>query len=227
MCTHCKHLLAPKDLVPVFSWLYLKGKCRYCLKPIQDNPLPELITPILFLVSYIYWPHSWDVYGVYLFVFWLIYIVGFVILSLYDLRWYLLPNKVIVVLSVLFATQLLGEVLFFDQTPGYLIRVMGGSLVGGGIFWLIFQVSKGKWIGGGDVKLGALLGAVLVGPVFAAMMIFFASVIGTLLSVPLLLNKKLKVNSKLPFGPLLMTATVIVYLFGPSLWSWYLSNLGV
>src|ERR1700712_4728549 len=55
MCVHCHHELAAKDLVPLFSWLWLRGKCRYCHKPIQDSPLIEAVLPVLFIVSYLAW----------------------------------------------------------------------------------------------------------------------------------------------------------------------------
>src|SRR5688572_14187716 len=55
-CLQCHHQLAPKDLIPVLSWLLLRGKCRYCHKPIPDSPLVELAVPALFVTSYFFWP---------------------------------------------------------------------------------------------------------------------------------------------------------------------------
>jgi leader peptidase (prepilin peptidase)/N-methyltransferase len=55
MCMHCKHTLSTIDLIPVFSWIYLRGKCRYCGYTIPDNPISELLTPTLFVISYLYW----------------------------------------------------------------------------------------------------------------------------------------------------------------------------
>src|SRR3712207_8803460 len=54
--THCGHALATKDLIPVFSYVWLRGKCRYCGVRIQDSPLAEVLTPLLFIVSYVFWP---------------------------------------------------------------------------------------------------------------------------------------------------------------------------
>src|SRR6266567_3673363 len=94
MCSKCHHPLAAKDLVPVASWLWLRGRCRYCNQKIEDPPIVELAVPVLFVVSYLAWPaglHSWSLV---LFCFWLIFIVGFVALALYDFRWYELPNVI-------------------------------------------------------------------------------------------------------------------------------------
>src|SRR4051812_9838145 len=56
MCTHCHHKLAWQDLVPLFSWLWLRGRCRYCHQKIDDNPLVEALLGLVFIISYIYWP---------------------------------------------------------------------------------------------------------------------------------------------------------------------------
>ena len=93
MCTHCHHELAPKDLVPLFSWVSLKGKCRYCDKAIGDNPLVEATLPLLFVASYIWWPV--DISGAQMVVFGLLLLVltGLLALLVYDLRWMLLPDR--------------------------------------------------------------------------------------------------------------------------------------
>ena len=102
MCPHCKHELAAKDLVPVLSWLYLRGKCRYCGKPIDDTPLVEAATAALFAISYLGWPGPLDTGLQWLiFAVWLIFVVMFVALAVYDLRWLLLPNRVVYPLILL------------------------------------------------------------------------------------------------------------------------------
>src|SRR5581483_10287027 len=94
-CTVCHHSLSTKDLVPVVSWLLLKGRCRYCHQPIKDSPLVELTVPLLFVLSYVWWPWTLHGEGLVRFIFWLVFILGYVILAVYDLRWKLLPNKVV------------------------------------------------------------------------------------------------------------------------------------
>ena len=94
-------------------------------------------------------------------------------------------------------------------------------MVGGGLFYVLFQVSKGKWIGGGDVKLGWVLGLFLATPGRSFLMIFLAATLGSLVSLPLLAGKRLHKNSVLPFGPFLIIAAIIVQLFGHSILHWY------
>lgn len=227
MCVHCKHTLEPRDLIPVLSWILLRGKCRYCHKPIPDTPVPELLTPALFIFSYVYWPMSFNTEGKVLFVFWLLYLVGFIALALYDLRWYILPNRIVFPLMYAAALQILIQLVFFDLGIKGLEMIILSIAVGGGLFYLLFQISSGKWIGGGDVKLGFLIGAVLASPVFSILYIFLAALIGTFVSLPLLATGTAKRSTHLPFGPFLLASTVIVYLFGTSLVGWYTAMLGI
>ena len=93
--------------------------------------------------------------------------------------------------------------------------------VASGIFWLIFMVSDGKWIGYGDVRLGIITGTVLATPVKSFLMIFTASILGLLFVLPALITGRQKLATKVPFGPFLITATFIVLLFGQQLIDWY------
>ena len=96
-CPHCCHVLAWHDLIPLFSWLSLRGRCRYCSQPISwQYPLTELAAVGIFTVSYAYWPGG--VYGVgdwVVLITWLITSVGLLALLVYDLKWMLLPNRIL------------------------------------------------------------------------------------------------------------------------------------
>lgn len=227
MCVLCRHPLATKDLIPVVSWLWLRGRCRYCRAPIADTPIPELLTPLLFVLSYIYWPYVWNHEGIFLFALWLVFLVGFVALTLYDLQWYLLPNKIIFPLIAIASLSVFVQITMFGGGVTVLLQSMWGLVFGGGIFWLIFQISDGAWIGGGDVKLGWLLGLILGGPAMSLLMIFVASLVGTVVSLPLLAAGRAKRTSHLPFGPFLLLAAVVVRLFGASAILWYKHKLGL
>lgn len=221
MCSHCHHPLAPKDLVPVLSWLYLRGKCRYCRVKIQDNPLVEVLLPVLFVISYLAWPLALHGVGLYQFYFWLVFLVGFMALAVYDLRWFLLPNRIIYPLIGLAMLEVLGTLVFFHGGWHTLAGAAWGVAFVSGIFYVIFQVSDGQWIGGGDVKLGIVLGLLVGGPLNGLVLIFIASMLGTLVALPLLLAGKASRTSKLPFGPYLLLATAVVTLYGTSLVDWY------
>lgn len=224
MCPHCHHVLGAMDLVPVFSWLILRGKCRYCHHRIEDSPLVELVTAILIIGSYIFWPMPFHGSGLFEFILWIIFLVGFVALAVYDLRWYLLPNKIVYSLLGLSVVQLLAVLIFFNGGLPLIWGALWGFLIGGGIFYVLFQVSKGAWIGGGDVKLGALLGIIVGGPLNGFLLLFIASLSGSVISLPLLASGKVKRTSIVPFGPFLLFAAIIVRLFGASLVTWLERN---
>jgi prepilin signal peptidase PulO-like enzyme (type II secretory pathway) len=225
MCVECKHTLGFWDLLPVISWVALKGKCRYCKKPISwQYPAVELATAGLFVTSYIFWPNALAGLEYIVFGLWLAIIVGFMALIVYDIRWMLLPNRVVFPLYFVGLTLVLVR---FIQTPEPLtiLNTLTAVLVGGGLFYALFQFSKGRWIGGGDVKLGFLLGALVGRPDHAFLMLFIASVLGCLYILPGLVTKKLGKSSRVPFGPFLMVATIIVVLFGNDIIIWYLDQI--
>lgn len=225
MCPNCQHPLAWYDLLPVVSWLSLGGKCRYCKHPISiQYPLVELLTAALFILSYAYSPPIFHVpYSIFLFSLWLIFQVAFVALAIYDLRWMILPDRIIFPLQVLAVIYVLVELLGSRQGWPVIQGALLGVLCIAGVFYGLFQVSKGTWIGGGDVKLAVILGLLVGGPAKALLVIFIASLLGSLVSIPLLLRGKAK--TRIPFGPFLIIATVIVYLFGSSLIAWYKHHL--
>jgi prepilin signal peptidase PulO-like enzyme (type II secretory pathway) len=227
MCVHCKHELVAKDLVPLFSWLSLRGKCRYCHKKISwQYPLVEFVTALLSIISYLAWTTVWHTEQKVLLGFWLVELVCLVALAVYDLRWYLLPNRMLIVLTSLFGGQLIAQIAL-GLSLAAMLNLFGGALVGGGLFWLIFQVSGGKWIGGGDVKLGAVLGLLVGTPGLGLLVIFLASVLGVVAALPLLATKKQALKQRLPFGPFLIIATVIVRLFGTDMVHWYMRLAGL
>jgi prepilin signal peptidase PulO-like enzyme (type II secretory pathway) len=223
MCVYCGHTLSAVDLIPVISWLGLGGRCRYCRKKISwQYPLVEALTVVMFLVSYWFWPYAFSGWGIAGFVLWLISILGFTTLIIYDLRWMLLPNKIIFPLYGIAAAFVLTRV--FDQSSlDPLIGAVGGILIGGGIFYLLFQISDGKWIGGGDVKLGFLLGALLGSPSSAIIMLFLASLMGTIIALPMVATGKARRSVRIPFGPFLIFGAFIALLSGSDIISWYIS----
>jgi prepilin signal peptidase PulO-like enzyme (type II secretory pathway) len=220
-CTNCHHPLASKDLVPVVSWLLLRGKCRYCRKSIKDSPLVELCVPLLFVASYIWWPWALQGGGLLRFVFWLVFLVNFVILAVYDLRWKLLPDKIVFPLIGLAVLQTLILIFFYSAGISLLWKTAIGALIISGGFYALFQISAGKWIGGGDVKLGIVLGILCAGAWQALLLLFIASFAGTIVTLPLLLNKRLKAKATIPFGPFLLFATIVIVLFSSAILKWY------
>jgi prepilin signal peptidase PulO-like enzyme (type II secretory pathway) len=221
MCTHCGHELATKDLMPVLSWVSLGGKCRYCRTPISwQYPVVESATAVLFAVSYVAWPLPLHGTGLFQLCCWLGFLVAFMALAIYDFRWYILPDRIVLPLIILAAAEVAAVALSLHSFAA-LWQPALGVLIIFGLFWLLFQVSGGKWIGGGDVKLAAVLGLLAGNPVKAFLVIFVSSLIGTLVSIPLLMQGKKGLRVHIPFGPYLLAATVVVVLYGQRLVDWY------
>lgn len=225
ICVHCNHQLSWLDLVPVLSWAYLKGKCRYCNKYISwQYPLVEVATAFLFILSYIYWPLEFNNYQIGLFIFWCIFLVEFMALCVFDLRWYLLPNKIVFGLYILFLLQIIYMLVAKSITLSQFIGIVFGGLTVGILFWILHIVSKGEWIGGGDVKLGFLLGALGGGFTKSLLIIFLASLLGSLVGgIYLYIAKRFKLKAQLPFGPYLLVSTVVTVLFGSKIIDQYIN----
>lgn len=229
MCVHCKHRLAAADLIPVVSWLWLKGCCRYCKKPISwQYPAVELATTLVFTGSYLFWPSDLHTTGAWLlFITWLASSVGLIALLVYDLRWMLLPNRILYPTLLLAASGRSAYILFYEDRKLHALMLWASSLaISSGIFWLMFQVSRGQWIGFGDVRLGLITGTLLASPAKSAAMIFIASLLGSLVALPGLITGKKNLSSKLPYGPFLIVAAGIVLIFGNPILDWYKSLLG-
>lgn len=221
-CNHCHHVLGPLDLIPVVSWIVLKGKCRYCHEKIEDSPWIEISLAVLFVVSYIAWPIALHGVGLYQFAFWLVLLVGFMSLLVYDLRWMLLPDGVVFTLVGIALMELVGQVIFYHFSISQVMSSLAGAIVLSGIFYLIFQVSKGEWIGGGDVKLAIVLGLLAGDPLRSTLLLFFASFLGLFAALPQIVQKKgQSLNLKIPFGPFLIGGLIVVQLFGTPIINWY------
>ncbi len=218
-CTDCSHKLASIDLLPVISWLSLGGKCRYCKKPISAQyPLVETLMAILFVVSYVFWPLDLDSYGKTEVIGGLSILVGVVALTVYELREMLLPDKILLPVAIV---GLFSFILRLAHDNSALLSTAVAIAIGGGLFYLLFIVSGGKWIGGGDVKLGFVLGLLVGSPELALLFIFLGSLIGFLYVLPMLILKKIKPKSHIPFGPFLIAGAFIAVIWGTNIIDWY------
>jgi leader peptidase (prepilin peptidase)/N-methyltransferase len=218
-CLHCEHPLAWYDLLPLVSWVSLGGKCRYCHTKIgRFEPLMEIGVAVFFVGSYLFWPNSLDTtVAVFQFILWLISGVLLAILFAYDLKWFLLPD---VIVFPLIAVGALVTGTQFISTPdriGLLLNVAGAVTILSGLYYVLHRVSKGQWIGFGDVKLGLALALLLVDWQLAFIALFAANLIGCLIVIPGMLSGKLTRTTRIPFGPLLIVGMVVAMIWGPLL----------
>ena len=216
------------DLVPLLSWLVLRGRCRRCKARVSCYyPAVEAVTATSFVLFYAFWPYGFAGWDLALFAGYLLALVLLLALAIYDLRWWLLPNKLTYPLAG-WAAALVGIRLLGGADPGLLPAALLGALAGGGLFYALFQVSD-KYIGGGDVKLGFVLGLLLVDWRLSLLTIFLSSLIGTAVALPFLLRRKKggAFKAKLPFGPFLIAAALLAFWFGGPLIEWYSGFLRV
>jgi len=201
-CPHCKHLLGWPDLIPVLSFLILKGRCRYCHQKISPQyPLVELATGILFAAT-LYFT------GVEL----LYFIIGgfLVVIFVYDLKHFIIPDKVI------YPAIAIAAICNFSAWPS--------ALGAAAFFGAIVLISRGKWMGVGDIKLGFLMGLILGFPNILVAL-FLAFLIGAIIGVGVIISGKKTLKSEVPFGPFLVTGTIISLFWGQKIINWYLNFL--
>jgi prepilin signal peptidase PulO-like enzyme (type II secretory pathway) len=211
-CPRCKHTLGWKDLLPVFSWVFLVGKCRYCKGKISwQYPLVELATGFLFLLVY-------AIFGQNLvYLLFLLYIVCvFVVIFVYDLKHYLIPDKILFpAIAVASMYRIFGD---FYGLPNYILAV----IIGSGFFLIIFLISKGNWMGFGDVKLAILMG-LLLGVPNILLALFLAFFLGAIIGLMLMAQKKKGLRSEIPFGPFLILGTFLSIFWADKIIQWYLN----
>jgi len=226
-CLNCSYELKWYDLIPVLSWLSLGGKCRKCRKPIgYFEPIIEIGMAVFFVLSFMFWPNSLSSsYEITLFVLWLISGIGLAILFVYDQFWSLLPDKVsFIVIGIGVINAGLVFINSNNKTETF-FSILGSVLILSGLYWIIYKISKGTWIGFGDIKLGLGLALMLSNWGLAFIALFAANLVGCILVLPAMIVGKLKRNSRVPFGPLLIIGYIIAGLFGNFILNFYFYNL--
>ncbi len=228
MCPSCRHVLGFFDLIPLISVLFLRGKCRYCKKPISWSYIfIEIVTGILFILAYttaggeaIF--ETWM--GTAFFLRNIAFVSILIIIFFYDLRWYLILDR-ITLPSIVIAYSVNGFLLSSSvscvswqqcliQTPW--VNLLIGAAIGGGFFLLQYLISSGKWIGGGDIRLGVLIG-IMLGYPLVGFAIFFAYGVGAIFVICLVIFGKKRFGSEIPFGTFLSAATVVALFYGSSI----------
>ena len=223
-CDSCQRRLSPLDLVPLLSYLWLRGKCRYCGVRIPLRAfLVEVAAAVLFgVVAYRFGVGP---------VAWVIVVYGslFLAISVIDLDHTIIPDKLVVPGIVLaFAAAPFGPVGDGRELGDAFLRVAAGGALGFGLMFLIFGVSilvyrSNVGFGFGDVKLGALIGLV-VGFPDVLVAIYFAIVSGGVVAVLLLLLKLKGRRDVIPYGPFLSLGAVFTLLMAQDA-GWYLELL--
>ena len=221
-CRNCKKTIHWYDNVPVISYLLLGGQCRHCKKHISwQYPIVEALVGLCFFLVIVALKKEfgsiefWHVNQVLILIRNWFLVSVLTIIFIMDLRWYVILDKI----SLTSAAVVLILNLWIGLSWQSLLI---SATIGIGFFLVQFVVSRGRWIGGGDIRLGLLLGVALGWPYVVAA-IFLAYGIGALFAILLLAFGKKHWGSKLPLGTFLSVAGLIIMLYGPEIVNWYLN----
>ncbi len=215
-CPSCGHALSWTDNIPVVSYVWLRGRCRYCGVPISVRyPIVEALTCAVFVLH-------WLVFGpTALLIVRLAFACAMIVLFAIDLEHQILPN--VITLPGIGA----GFVISLFLPPGPVMSLAGIAL-GGGILWAIaeawYRLRKVEAMGFGDVKMLAMVGAFL-GVKLVILTFVLSSFIGGIVATVLVATRRADMATKVPYGTMLAAAALIASLYGDGLLAWYLSTM--
>ncbi|MFC4409893.1 prepilin peptidase [Chungangia koreensis] len=207
-CTNCNRRLTALDLVPVFSYLFLKGKCRRCgnrISPIY--PIMELLTGVLFAFAYYQLGFTYEL------IVGILFISLLVIITVSDFAYMLIPNKILFPFAILLAAGRFLSPLdpWWDSITGAVFSFL---------LLLAIAVLSNGGMGGGDIKLFFVIGIVL-GFIQSLLTLFFAAVIGAIAGIIVLKKTGKGKKTPVPFGPSIAASAIIIYFYGQEIVAWY------
>lgn len=216
-CYNCNTRLKPLDLVPILSWTFLKGKCRYCGQKISPRyALVELLTGILFATIYINFGYSIQT------IYYMFLVSLLIIITFIDLDHFIIPNELIII-GTIFALifNLFIEIITIKD------MILGAFICGGGMLILIYLIEiivKKEVMGGGDIKLFAMLGVFLglKGGLLTILLSVYVGAIYGIITIVYSKIKKQEYNSMIPYGPFISVAALVYVLHGTQIINWYL-----
>jgi len=211
-CPTCKHVLNAIDLIPLLGCLINKLKCRYCKKPISLRyPLLELTMGLFFILTSFLTGFS----NPFILSYYLLITFIFVLLSFYDIQFQEIPDEIS--LPTILLTGIVGYFGHLNTLSDLLI----GFAIPVAFFSVLFFGSRGKWLGGGDVRIGGIMGFLLGWP-NVIVGLFIGYLVGAIYSLAGLLSGKFTRKSSIPFGPFLLLGSYFALFFGHEIISWYL-----
>jgi len=219
-CPECHAVLRPSELVPLFSFLALRGRCRSCSKPISwQYPMVEFSTALLFLTAF--WLRGGDAGvlggGLLLMARDWIFIAALTTIFVIDLRDMVVFDSVTLPMIVI-------AFLFNLAAGADPLNLFLASLAGAGFFLFQYVISRGRWIGGGDIRIGGMMGMMLGFP-GVVLALFAAYITGALAALGLLAAGKARWSGQMAFGTFLSVGTLLALFFGQRIMVWYASML--
>ncbi|MEK7529109.1 MAG: prepilin peptidase [Patescibacteria group bacterium] len=225
-CPDCEAPLQTRDLIPLISYLYLRGKCRHCNKEISYlYPLLEIISGFLFVTLFFKFPFIDDALNVngnfiFLYALWGFYTFILIFTFLHDLRYFKTSDQILI------PGILVGLIATFSSLTPHLIDSLLGLGIAVTFFGLQIAISKGRWLGGGDLRVGALMGVIL-GWKLTVLALIVAYMTGSVVGVTVAIKKGHIRDVKIPFAPFLVVGTFIAFYYGDVILGWYLNYLNI
>ncbi|MFH1026217.1 MAG: prepilin peptidase [Nitrospirota bacterium] len=215
-CPSCNMPIKFYDNIPFLSYILLAGKCRVCKAGISFRyPLVELLNAALFVFVIWRFGFAWHtvIYG--------ILCSAIVVITFIDLDFQIIPDAITlpgILIGLVAGSLLMPDPFIRNSLLGFKTSVIG-LLAGGGLFYAIAVLSRGG-MGGGDIKMMAMVGA-LMGWKSVLLTIFLGSLTGAVFGIFLMISKGKGRKTKIPFGPFLALGTVITLFYGQEIFSWY------
>lgn len=209
-CGHCQQQLKVLDLIPVVSYVILKGKCRYCGHKVSPQyPLIELATAVIFLVMY-------NIFGLNVYFFKAVVLSSIVlVMSMIDLKHYIIPDELsfFTVVSGLVFFLIIGDMSFKSLVLAFLL--------GGGFLFIIAIIGP---MGGGDIKIMAGF-ALFMGLEKTILALLLSFILGGIIGILLILFKIKGRKDQMPFGPSLGLGTLLSFVYFNEIFTWYINIL--
>ncbi|MFY9393238.1 MAG: prepilin peptidase [Halanaerobiales bacterium] len=211
-CPECMEELGARDLIPVFSYIIKKGKCSYCGEKISlQYPVVELLTGFLLLLLFIK-----NGFNSEFFIYSLLFMV-LIVVSFIDLKYMIIPNKITYPAFVI----ALVLAMFFGHI-GFISALLGAFIPAA--LFLVIALFYGKGLGMGDVKLVAVIGAV-IGWEYTLLGISLGSILALLIILPLMFFRLIDRKTRIPFGPIISIGVIITVLYGQEIFAFLINNM--
>ena len=211
-CPKCSTNLKPIDLIPVISFIWTRGKCRYCSEKISMRyPLVEILNALIYLILYIKFSMS------ILFIKYAILASILIVISFIDYDHQIIPDEVII-----FGIILSFIIHIIHNFRGDMLNGLIGLIIGGGLFLIIALVTNA--MGGGDIKLMGMLGFSL-GYKYILLITLLSFIIGAVVSLILIYFKIKSRKDFIPFGPFIAMAAFTTIYYGDEIINWYILKI--
>jgi leader peptidase (prepilin peptidase) / N-methyltransferase len=227
-CAICAQPIHAKEMLPIVGYFAVKGRCHRCKAVVPwQYPATEAAFAVLFAV---FAARALGMFGLalpgfvmadeamVLFIRDAFVVSALVLIFVFDYRAYIIPDRLTIpaIIAVFICNVVLGVPLAF--------MLLGGLLLGS-FFAIQFLVSQGKWVGGGDIRMGVLMG-MLLGPWLGLVALLISYVLGSAVGLFLIASKRRSLNSHVPFGTFMAVATLVTMLWGQQILDWYLGFIG-